>query len=248
MSIELVMSTNLLILCCPLLLLPLILPSVRVLSNESALRITWPKYWSFSFSISLFNEYSGLISFRKTGLISLMYKWLLRVFSSTTIWKNHFFGAQPSLWSNSHICTWLLEKLLLWLYGLLLTKWCLCFFNMLSRFFIVFLPRSKHLLISWLESLSAVILEIQENKICYCLHFFPFNLPWSGRTGCHDIKFLNVEFPASFFTFLFHPIKRIFSSSSLSAIRVVSSAYLRLLIFPWAILIPAHVWCTLHIS
>ena len=101
MSIESMMPSNYLILCHPLLLLPSIFPSIGVFFYESALRIRWPKYWSFSFSISPSNEYSGLISFRMTGLISLLPKELSRVFSST-IQKHHFFGAQPSLWSSSH--------------------------------------------------------------------------------------------------------------------------------------------------
>ena len=87
MSIELVMPSNHLILCCLLLLLPSILPSIRVFSNESAPRIRCPKYWSFSFSTSPSNEYSVLISFRMTGLISLQSKGLSRVFSSTTVQK-----------------------------------------------------------------------------------------------------------------------------------------------------------------
>ena len=93
-----------------LLLLPSIFPSIRVFSNESVLHIRWPKYWSFSFSISPSNEYLGLISFRMTGWISLQSKGLSRVFSNTTILKHQFFSPQASLWSNSHICTWLLEK------------------------------------------------------------------------------------------------------------------------------------------
>ena len=97
-SIELVMSSNHLILCCPLLLPPSIFPSIRVFSNVSALRIRWPKYWSFSFSISPSNEYSGLISFRMwTGWISLQSKGLSRVFSNTTVQKHQFFSAQLSL-------------------------------------------------------------------------------------------------------------------------------------------------------
>ena len=97
MSIELVMPSNHLILCRPFLLLPSIFPSIRVFSNESALRIRWPKYWSFSFSISPFNEYSGLISFRMAGLISMQSKGLSRVFSNTTIQKHQFFRARLSL-------------------------------------------------------------------------------------------------------------------------------------------------------
>ena len=93
-----------------LLFLPSTFPSIRVFSSKLALCIRWTKYWSFSFSISPSNEYSGLISFRWTGLISLQSKGLSRVFSSTTIWKHQCFSAQPSLWSNCHIHTWLLKK------------------------------------------------------------------------------------------------------------------------------------------
>ena len=101
-SIESVMPSNHLILCRPLLP-PSIFPSIGVFSNESVLPIRWLKYWSFSFSNSPFNEHSGLISLGLTGLISLQSKGLSRVFSSTTVQKHQFFGAQPSLWSNSHI-------------------------------------------------------------------------------------------------------------------------------------------------
>ena len=97
MSIESVMPSNHLILCHPLLLLPSVFPNIRIFSNESALRIRWAKYWSFSFSSSPFNEYSRLISFRLTGLISLQSKGLSRVFSSTITSKHQFFGAQLSL-------------------------------------------------------------------------------------------------------------------------------------------------------
>ena len=105
MSVVSVMSSNHLILCCPLLLLPSIFPSIRVFLNESVLHIRWPKYWSFSFSISPSNEYSGL-----TGWISLQSKGLSRVFSNTTVQKHQFWGAQFSSQSNSHIHTWPLEK------------------------------------------------------------------------------------------------------------------------------------------
>ena len=98
------------ILCRPLLLLPSIFPNIRDFSTESALCIRWPKYWSFSFSISPSNEYSGLISLGWTGWISLQSKGLSRVFSNTTVQKHQFFSTQLSLWSNSHIHTWLLKK------------------------------------------------------------------------------------------------------------------------------------------
>ena len=109
-SIESVMPSNHLILYRPLLLLPSIFTSIRVFSNESVLHIMWPKNWSFSFSNSPSNEYSGLISFRIDCWISLQYKGLSRVFSDTTVQKHQFFSVQLSLWSNSHIHTWLLEK------------------------------------------------------------------------------------------------------------------------------------------
>ena len=102
-------AVNHLILCRPLLLSPSILLSIKVFSSESDLRIRWPKYCSFSFSISPSNDYSGFVAFRIdlvwSGLISLLSKGFPRVFSSTRIQKNQFFGAQPSLWSNSHIHT-----------------------------------------------------------------------------------------------------------------------------------------------
>ena len=103
MSIELVMPSDHLILCCPLLLLPSIFPRIRVFPNELALCVRWPKYWSFSFSISPSNDYSGLFPLGLTGLTSFQSKELSKVFSGTTIWKLQFFGTQPFLWSNSHI-------------------------------------------------------------------------------------------------------------------------------------------------
>ena len=149
MSTELVMLSNHLILCGPFLLLPSIFPRIRVFSNEWALPIRWPKYWSFSFSISPSNEYSGLISF-KTDWFDLLavQETLKNLLQHTTVQKPQFFGAQASLWANSHIPTWLQT--------IALTRWTfvnkvMCLpFNMLSRFVITFLPRSKSLLISWL--------------------------------------------------------------------------------------------------
>ena len=110
MSVESVMPSNHLILCCPLLLLPSIFPSIRVFSNESALRIRCPKYWSFSFSISPSNEHSGWFPLGWTGWISLQSKGLSRVFSNTTVQRDEFIGAKSTLWSNSHLHTWILEK------------------------------------------------------------------------------------------------------------------------------------------
>ena len=108
-SIELVMPSNHLILCRPLLL-PSIFPSIRVFSNESALHIRWPKYWNFSFSISPSNEYSGLISFRMDWFNLLTVQWTLKSLLQHHSSNHQFFCTQLSLWSNSHIHTWLLEK------------------------------------------------------------------------------------------------------------------------------------------
>ena len=109
-SIESVIPSSHLILCHALLLLPPIPPRIRVFSNESALHIKWPKYWSFSFSISPSNEHPGLIPLGWTGWISWQSKGLSRVFSNTTGQKHQFFGAQLSSQSNSHIHTWPQEK------------------------------------------------------------------------------------------------------------------------------------------
>jgi len=110
-SIESVMPFSHLILCLPLFLLASVFPSIRVFSNESVLHIRWPNYWSFSFSISSSTEYSRYwFPLGLTDLISLQFKGLSRVFSSTTVQNCQFFGTQPSFWSNSHIHTWPLEK------------------------------------------------------------------------------------------------------------------------------------------
>ena len=109
MPSESVRPSNYLILCHPLLLLSLIFPSIRAFSSELALLIKWPKYWSFSFSISCSNEYSGLISFRIDWFDLLAVQGILKI-SSTTILKHQLFDIQSSLWSNFHIHTWLLEK------------------------------------------------------------------------------------------------------------------------------------------
>ena len=122
--------------------------------------IRWPKYWSFS--ISMLMSIQDCFPSGLTGLI-LQPKGLSRVFSSTTIQKHQFFGAQPFLRSNSHIHTWWLEKPKFWLYGPLSATWFLVF-NTSSRFIIAFLPRSQHLLISWLQSPSTVILEFKKIK------------------------------------------------------------------------------------
>ena len=192
-SIESVMPSNHLILCCPLLLLPPIPPSIRVFSNESTLYMRWPKYWSFSFSISPSTEYWGLISFRMDWLDLLAVqgtlKSLLQHHSSkaSVLWHSAFFIVQLS---HSYKTTGKTIALTRWTFvGTVMSL----LLNMLSRFIITFLPRSKRLLISWLQSPSAVILEPSKNKVCYCFHCFPIYLPWNDGTRCNDLSFLNVE-------------------------------------------------------
>ena len=159
MSIELVMPSNHLILYHPLLLLPLIFLSIRVFSNESALRIRWPKYWSCSFKISPSNEYTELISFRMDWLDLLLVqgalKSLLQHHSSKTsiLLCSAFFIVQ---FSHPYMTT---GKTIALTRLTFVDKVMSLLFNMLSRLVITFLPRSKHLLISWLQSPSAVILE-----------------------------------------------------------------------------------------
>ena len=153
------MPSNCLILCRPLLLLPPIPPSIRAFSNESTLRMRWPKYWSFSFSISPSNEHPGLISFRMDWLELLAVqgtlKSLLQHYSSKTSIFQHsaFFIVQLS---HPYMTTGKTIALTRWTF---VGKVMSLLFNMLSRLVIIFLPGSKFLLISWLQSSSAVILE-----------------------------------------------------------------------------------------
>ena len=150
-------------LCHPLLLPPSIFPSIRVFSNESVLPIRWPKYWSFSFSISPSNEYSGLISFRMDWFDLLAVqgtlKSLLQHHSSkaSILQCSTFFVVQHS---HPYMTTGKTIALTRWTF---VGKVMSLLFKMLSRLVIAFLPRSKHLLISWLQSPSAVILEHKKN-------------------------------------------------------------------------------------
>ena len=193
MSIKSLMPSNHLILC-HLLLLPSIFPSIRVFSNESVLHVSWPKCWSFSFSISPYNEYWGLISFRMDWLdllaIQGTLKSLLQHHSSkaSVLRCSAFFIVQLSY---PHMTTGKNIALTRWTFE---CKVVSLLFNMLSRWVIVFLPRSKSLLISWLQSPSALIFGVQQNKICHCFYLFPTYLPWSDGTRCHDLSFLSVEF------------------------------------------------------
>ena len=160
MSIELVIPSNHLVLCHPFLCTPSIFPSIRVFSHESALRIRWPKYWSFSFNISPSNEHPGLISFRMDCLDLLAVqgtlKSLLQHHSSkaSMLWRSAFLTVQlshPYLTSGKTIALTRRD---------FVGKVMSLLLNMLSRLVITFLPRSKRLLISWLQSPSAVILEV----------------------------------------------------------------------------------------
>ena len=172
------MPFNHLILCCPLLLLPSIFPSIRVFSNESVLRIRWPKYWSFSFSISPSNEYSGLISFRMNWLdllaVQETLKSLLQLHSSkaSILQCSTFFMVQLS---HPYMTTRKTRVLIRWTF---VGKVMSLLVNMLSRLVITFLPRSKHLLISWLQSPSAVILEPKETMLLFPLFPHLFALKW----------------------------------------------------------------------
>ena len=153
------MSSNHLILCHPLFLLPSIFPSIRVFSSESVLHIRWPKYWSFSFNISFSNEYSGLNSFSIDWLDILVVQGTLKCLlqhhsaKASVLWCSAFFIVQLS---HPYITTGKTIALTRWTF---VGKVMSLLFNMLSRLVITFLPRSKCLLISWLKSPSAVILE-----------------------------------------------------------------------------------------
>jgi len=155
--------------------------SIRVFTNESALRIRWPKYWSFSFSISPSNEYSGLISFRMGCLDLLAVQRTLK-----SLLQHHSSKASIIWLSHPYMTT---EK------TITLTRWNFVgkvmslLFNVVSRLVITFLPRSKCLLISWLQSPSAVILELPSNS----LPLFPHLFPWRNGARCHDLNFQNVE-------------------------------------------------------
>ena len=161
-----------LILCRPLLHLPPIPPSIRVFSNESTLRMRWPNYWSFNFSISPSDEHPGLISFRVDGLDLLAVRGTLK-----SLLQHH--SSKASIFPCSAFFTVQLShpcmtpgKTIALTRQTFVGKVMSLLFNMLSRLVITFLLRSKCLLISWLQSPSAVILEPPKNKICHCFHLF----------------------------------------------------------------------------
>ena len=229
------MPSNLLILCRPLLLLPSIFPSIRVFSNESAFHIRWPKYWSFSFNIRPSSEHPGLISFRMDWLNSSPCsprdsQSLLQHHSSkaSILQRPAFFTVQLS---HSYMTTGKTITLIRWT---LIDKVMSLLFNLLSRLVITFLPRRKRLLISWLQSSSAVILEPRKIKPATVSTVSPFI--WHEVMGLDAmiLVFWILRFRTKFSLSSFIFMKRLFS-----AIKVVSSAYLMLLIFLLEILIPA---------
>ena len=229
------MPSSHLILCHPLLLLPPIPPSIRVFSNESTLPMRWPKYWSFSFSISPSNEHPGLISFRMDWLDLLAFQGILKSLlqhhssKASILQRSAFFTVQLS---HPYMTT---GKTIALSRQTFVDRVMSLLLNMLSRLVIIFLPMGKHLLISWLQSPSAVILEPQKIKSDTVSTVSPsISHEVTGPDAMIFVFWMlsfKPTFSLSFFTF----IKRLFSSSSLSAIRVVSSAYLRLLIFLLAI-------------
>ena len=205
------MPSNHLILCRPLLLLPSIFSSIRVFSNESTLRMRWPKYCSFSFSISPSNEHSWLISFRMDWLDLLAvqgtFKSLLQHHSSkASILQNSAFSTVQL--SHPYTTTGKTIALTRWIF---VDKEMSLLFNMLLRLIIAFLQRRKCPLISWLQSPSTTILEPQNNKVCHCFHHFHIYLP-------HEVVGLD---------------------AMILVFWMLSFKYQRLLIFVPAILIPA---------
>ena len=198
MSIEWVMPSNHLLLCCPLLLLPSMFPNIRVFSNESAFCIRLPKYWSFSFIISLSSDYSGLISFRVDWLDLLAVQGTLKSLvqhhslKASILWCSAFFMVQLS---HPYMTTGKAITLTLWTF---VNKVMSLLLSMLSRFVIAFLPRSRCLYFKAVVTIHSDF-EVQENKICHCFHFSPSCLLWHDRTEFYDLRFLNVEFSAGFF-------------------------------------------------
>ena len=175
------MPSNHLILCHPLLLLPSIFPSIRIFSNESVLPIRWPKNWRFSFSISPSNEHSGLISFRMDWLHLLAVQETLKSLPQHHSSKASILHCSPLFivqLSHPYMTTGKIITLTRWTF---VGKVISLLFNMLSRLVIAFL-KSKHLLISWLQSPSAVILE-PKKIVCHCFHCFP--------SICHEVMGLD---------------------------------------------------------
>ena len=203
MAIALVMSSSHLILCRPLILPPSIFPSIRVFSNELVLHIRHPKYWSFSFSVSLSNAYSGLISFKIDWLNLLAVQGTLK----SLLWPH---SSKASILQHSaFFIVQLSHPYMTAGKTVALTRWTFVgkvmslLFNMLPGLVIAFLPRIKHLLISWLQSPSAVILE-PKKKVCHCFHCFPIYLPWSDGLNAMISIFQMLSFTLSMLYLKFH--------------------------------------------
>ena len=187
-SIESVMPSNHLILCCSLLLMPSIFPSIRVFSNESALRINVAKVLEFQLQHQSV-QWTLRTDLLEDGLVESpcsprdsQESSPTPQFKASVLWHSAFFIVQ---FSHPYMTTEKTIALTRWTF---VSKAMSLLSNMLSRLVIAFLPRSKRLLISWLQSFWA-----QENKVCHCFHCFPTYLPWSDGTRCHDLSFLNVE-------------------------------------------------------
>ena len=191
MSIESVMPSSHFILCRPLLLLPSIVPSIGVFSNECQPFSSGGQSIGASALASVLQMHiQDWFPFGWTGWICLWSKGLSRVFSNTTVQKYQFFSAQhygpvPQLYMTT-------GKTTVSTIRTFVSKVISLLFNMLFRLVIAFLPRSKHVLISWLHSPAPLILE-PPKIVCHCFHCFPIYLPWSDETRCHDLRFLNVE-------------------------------------------------------
>ena len=216
MSIESVMPSNHLILCHPLLLPPSIFPNIRVFSNESALCIRWPKYWSFSFSISPSNEYSRLISFRMDWLDLLAVQGTLK-----SLLQHHSSKASIIQHSAFFIVQLSYPYMTTSLDYADVGKVMSLLFNMLSRLIITFLPKSKRLLISWLQSPSAVILEPRKIKSVSVSIVPPSIYHEMIGPDAMILVFWMFSFKPTFSLSSFTFIKRLFSSSLLSAKRVI---------------------------
>ena len=223
-SIELMMTSNCLILSRPLLLLPSTFPSIRIFSKESVLHIRWPEYWSFSISHS--NEHPGLISFRMDWLDLLAVQGTLRSLQ-------HHSSKTSILWHSAFLIVQLSHPYMTTGKAIDLTRWTFVgkgmslLLNVLSRLVITFLPRSKSLLISWLQSPSAVILEPKKIKSVSVSIVSPSISHEVMGPDAMILVFWMLSFKPTFSLSFFTFIKRLFSSSSPSAIRVVSPECLR---------------------
>ena len=232
MSIALVMlSSHLILWLLLLLLLSSIFPSIRDFSDEFT--SDDPNTGASASASVLSTSIQGWFPLRMTGLVPLMFKGLSEVFSSITVQRHKFLGILPSLWSSSHNRTRPLGRPWPWLYIWTFVSSNISAFSTLSRFIIAFLPTKKQLSSDFMAAVTICSdFRSQEEEICHYFHLFPFYLTWSNGARCHDLSFFKPEFKLALSLSSFTLCKRLFSSSVLSAIRVVSSVYLSLLMFP----------------